>query len=504
MRRLFLPLVTVSFWNDVETIQNFLNVNNEYSNIRKQINSVFGSVQLGYKDTYFVDATLRNDWSSALAEDYNSYLYPSVSGSFVFSNLLESANFLSFGKLRASYAEVGGDTGPYRLSQNYGVKDFSLLGKPLGEISGATLNKRDLKPTRTYSYKLGTDIRLFEDRLRLDVAYYHQLTRNQILSLNIPSTSGYDMAVINAGEILNEGFEVQLGATPVTLGDFSWDVTVNFARNINSVPKLHEEVDTYILANARWAGAAIVVKEGGKYGDIVGKKWLRDDEGKIVHNAAGLPMTDDAAGQQILGNGQYDFTAGLINSFSYKGFSLRALIDWKSGADLYSMSSGIGHAQGTAEATLEGRDAWYDSEEARLAAGIENIADWTPTGGYIGEGVKNIGTADAPEYVTNDIPTNPQNYWGSLYTRSPEFFIYDASYVKLRELVFSYNLPKKFLGNIFTGASVSFVGRNLWLIYSNVPNVDPESGYNNGNGQGFEYGSIPSRRSYGFNLNLKF
>ncbi|MBU2912895.1 MULTISPECIES: SusC/RagA family TonB-linked outer membrane protein [Reichenbachiella] len=489
---------------DVQTIQNFLQVNNGYSNVRKQINSLFGAVQLGYKDTYFLDATLRNDWSSSLDPDYNSYMYPSLSGSFVFSNLLESSKFLSFGKLRASYAEVGGDTEPYRLSQNYGVKDFSLLGKPLGELSGVELAKVDLKPTRTYSYEVGADIRFFQDRLRLDAAYYYQLTRDQILTLNIPATSGYDIAVINAGEILNQGVEIQMAATPIQVGDFQWNVTVNFAKNINSIPELHPESDTYLLSNARWANAAIVATEGGKYGDIVGKKWLRDPDGNIVHNAAGLPVLDDEAGQQVLGNGQYEFTTGIINDFSYKGFTLRALIDYKSGADVYSMSSGLAYANGTSKETLEGRDAWYASEEARLAAGVTDIAAWTPTGGYVGKGVKNTGTADNPVYETNDIPTNPQNYWGSLYTQSPELFIYDASYVKLRELVIGYSFPKKWLGNILTAGSISFVGRNLWLIYSNVPNVDPESGYNNSNGQGFEYGSIPSRRSYGVNLSLKF
>lgn len=488
---------------DVQAAQNFLNTSVTNTKSSRQINSVFASVSAGYKDTYFIDATLRNDWSSALDPKYNSYYYPSVSGSFVFSNLFNS-QLISFGKLRAAWAEVGNDTAPYRLSQNYGVKSFSLLGKPLGELAGNELKKLDLKPERTYSYEIGTDIRFLEDRIRLDVAYYHQLTRDQIMRLGIPQTSGYDVAIINAGEVLNQGVEVQLAATPLDFKDFSWDVTLNYTRNENTVPELHPEVPTLIVSNARWAGAAIGTFEGGTFGAIIGKKMLRDPNGNIVHNAAGLPMIDDAGGQQVLGSGQHDFTAGLINSFSYKNLNLRFLLDFKSGADLYSMSSALAYAGGTSKNTIEGRDEWYASEEARRAAGVQNVADWTPTGGYIGKGVKNIGTADEPEYVTNDIPTNPQSYWGNLFTQSPELFIYDASYVKLREVVISYNLPKKWIGKLFESGSVSFVGRNLWLIYGNVPNVDPESSYNNGNGQGFEYGSIPSRRSYGFNLNLKF
>lgn len=488
---------------DVEKITNFNDQRNSYGFYEKQINSVYGAIQTGYKDTYFVDATFRNDWYSTLRKGLNSYFYPSVSGSFVFSNLLPQNIPLSFGKLRASWAAVGGDLEPYQLNLAYGLKDFSLLGRPLGEIANTSIPNLDLKPTRTYSYEFGTNLRFFQNRIDLDFTYYNTRTINQILRLTVPSTSGYNTAVINAGEITNKGIEVMLSGTPVRTDNFSWDVTVNYSKNINNVVELHEEVKDYLLANARWAGAAVMAREGEPYGAIIGRRPLRDPNGNVIHNDAGLPTYGES--QEVLGTGVYEWLSGVTNTYTYKGFRLSALVDIKVGADVYSMSNAIAHANGTAEATLEGRDEWYASEEARLAAGIAPGA-WESTGGFIGDGVINTGTAENPEYVENTIYVNPQSYWSSTFgdNASPEPFIYDATYAKLRELTLGYTLPSKLLGNTpIESVTLSFVARNLFILYSNIPNVDPESSYNNGNGQGFEYGSIPSRRSFGFSLNVK-
>ncbi|MBN2485605.1 MAG: SusC/RagA family TonB-linked outer membrane protein [Bacteroidales bacterium] len=487
---------------DVISITNFTNQNTSYSLYKKQVNSVYGAVQTGYKNMLFVDATFRNDWSSTLQKGNNSYFYPSVSGSFVFSNLLNQTNYFSFGKIRASWAEVGGDTDPYQLSLTYGLKDFSLSGKPLGEITNANIPKLDLKPTRSYYWEVGTDLRGFNNRIQLDVTYYNNLTKNQILPLVVPSSSGYTNAIINAGEIRNNGIEISFTASPVDTKDLKWDITLNYAKNNNKVVKLHEQVKDYTLANARWAGAAIMASEGEEYGVIVGKKVLRDPNGNMIVNAAGMPLFSDS--QEILGNGTFDWTAGINNSFRYKNIVVSALFDAKFGADIYSMSDAIAYANGTAKETLEGRKEWYNSEEARLAAGV-SAADWSPTGGYIAKGVVNTGTDENPIYVENTTPVNPQDYWNSFFNNSPEPFIYDASFVKLRELTLGYHLPANLLSKTpIRSASVSFVSRNLFILYKNTPNIDPESNYNNGNGQGFEYGSLPSRRSYGFNLNLKF
>ncbi|MBL0744431.1 SusC/RagA family TonB-linked outer membrane protein [Chryseolinea lacunae] len=490
---------------DIHPINNFKTIRPSYAYFQKQVNSVFGSAQIGYKETYFLDATFRNDWASTLPDANRSYFYPAVSGSFVFSNVLPDSKALSFGKVRASVAQVGGDTDPYRLTMTYGLQDFTHLGKPLGQISNTQIPNAKLKPTETLSWEVGTDLQFYEGRIRLDLAYYSAKTVNQILGLKIPRTGGYEAAVINAGEITNKGFEIALSGTPVsTASGFKWDVGVNFTRNVNKVVSLHEQIKSVELSAARWAGAVIQAREGAAYGVIVGKKLKRDPNGNIIHTAAGLPVATDESDQTILGNGVYKWMSGISNTFTYKNMTLSALVDVKVGADIYSMSNALAYQNGTATETLEGRAAWYASEEARQAAGVAEGA-WTPTGGYIGKGVVNTGTSDNPVYTPNTTPVNPQDYWQNFLQNSPETFIYDATYAKLREVVFSYNFPSRILGKSpFQNISLSFVARNLFILYSNIPNIDPESGYNNGNGQGFEYGSLPSRRSYGLSLNAKF
>lgn len=486
----------------VTSISNFKAQTNEYRLDEKQINSIMGSAQLGYKDTYFLDATFRNDWSSTLRKGENSYFYPSVSGSFIFTNVLAESGPVSFGKLRASWAEVGGDTDPYQLNLTYGLKNFSLLGKPLGQIANTSIPNLDLKPTRTYSYEFGTELRFFNDKLSMDVSYYNTSTRDQILQLSIPSTSGYNSAVVNAGEITNKGIEVALSATPVNKGQFSWNTGLNFTRNVNQVVRLHEQVKDKLLANARWASAAVLASEGQPFGVIVGKKLARDPNGNVILNASGLPTFGTT--QEVLGQGVYKWMLGFTNTFTYKNFRLSGLLDFKYGADMYSMGNALAHSNGTSKNTLEGRDAWYASEDERSAQGIAPGA-WTPTGGYLAKGVVNVGTAEQPQYEENTKYVNPQNYWSTFLNNSPEPFIYDATYAKLRELIFTYTLPGSTLSKTpFQSIQLSLVARNLLILYSNIPNVDPESNYNNGNGQGFEYGSIPSRRSFGVSLNVKF
>lgn len=487
---------------NAHSILNYENYILEKYLYRKQVNSVYGSVNLGYKDYAFLDFTLRNDVSSSLAKANRSYMYPSVSGSFVFSSFFDlEQGALSFGKIRASWAKVGGDTDPYKLHLLYGLRDFTFQGKPLGEIASSSIPSLNLKPTSTYSYEFGFDVRFFKDRIGLDFGYYHQSTKDQILNMPISKASGYGYATINAGEIVNKGIEVSLNAIPVQTRDFSWTTTVNLARNINKVVELHPEAKNLELAEARWAQASIYAMEGEAYGVIVGKKFQRDPNGNVIFED-GLPTYDSQL--SVLGNGNYDFTIGFANKFSYKNFNLSVLLDMKWGADVYSMSAMQAHTNGTSKNTLEGRKEWYESEELRISQNIES-GDWTPTGGFIGKGVKNIGTAENPEYVTNDVPVNPQIYYDKVYQNTPEPYIYDASYIKLRELTFSYNVPAKFLAKSFIREmSVSAYGRNLWLIHSKLKNIDPESSYNNGNGQGFEYGSLPTRRTFGLGINLKF
>lgn len=487
----------------IKDIQNYATQSIVRNNPRKEVRSVYGQVNLGYKSLLYLDITGRNDVSSTLHPDLRSYFYPSVSGSFIFSELIkENTTWLTYGKLRASWAKVGGDTSPYQLSLEYGLKDFTLNGIPLGQISSNNAPKWDLKPTSTYSTEIGLEMKFLNNRLGFDLTLYQQRTVDQILALSLSKSTGYNNLMINAGEITNKGIELAINATPIQTKNFDWKSTFTFAQNVNKINELHEDLKTYTLAEARWANSLITATEGEAYGVIMGKKFARTENGDIIY-ANGLPTYEEEL--SILGNGNYDYTMGFSNVFTYKDFSLSVLLDMKFGADIYSMSMMNAHVNGTAMATLEGREEWYASEQARLAAG-ESVNNWNPTGGYLGKGVKETVDANGNvSYVPNDVYVNPQNYWSSIQENTPEPFIYDNSYIKLRELSFGYSLPKKILKNTpFTSVTASVYGRNLWLIYTNLKNVDPESTYNNGNGKGFEYGSLPSRRTFGFNLNVKF
>ena len=487
----------------LESILNYTNYELAHSYYRKQVNSIFGAVNFGYDDFAYLDFTLRNDISSSLHKDYRSYVYPSVSGSFIFSNYFKIPNkTLSFGKIRASWAKVGGDTDPYGLNLNYSLYPYTLNGLPLGQIGSSNIPNIFLKPTSNYSYEVGLDLRTWNNRVKLDFTYYYLSSKDQIMSLPTSSATGYFSAKINAGEITNQGIETALTIVPVQTKDFEWSTTVNMAKNINKVVSLHEDIADYEISSARWANAFIYASEGQAYGNIVGRAFNRDPNGNIIFQG-GLPTYTESV--QVLGNGTYDFTLGWGHSFFYKGITLGVLFDMKWGADIYSMSSSMAHMNGTAKATLEGREGWYNSEEQRWASNAE-IKDWTPTGGYLGKGVKEVvDAAGNITYVENDVYVNPFDYWSSLLDNTAEPFIYDASFIKLRELNISYALPARTIKNSpFQSVSFSFFGRNLLTLYDSVKNIDPESNYNSSNGQGFEYGSLPSRRTFGFGINVKF
>lgn len=487
----------------IEAISNFTQKSVNWYLINKQINSLYGAFQTGFKEMLYIDLTLRNDWSSTLAKGENSYLYPSASSSLIFSKLFNGKkDIFSFGKLRASWAEVGGDTDPYQLNLTYDLLNYSYNGNPLGRVANSSIPNQFLKPTRTYSYELGTNLKFFNNRFGLDLTYYSQQTKDQIMQMPISDISGYNFATINAGEIRNEGIEVAVNLTPIKTKDFTWDMDITYAKNENMVVKLYEGIPNLTLSEARWTGATISAQEGQAYGVIMGRPIKRAPDGQMVINAAGLPEFEE--NPAVLGNGTFDWTGGLLNSFTYKRFSLKSLLDIKWGADIFSMSDMLYHMNGNSTETLEGRDEWYASEEARMAAG-KTPAEWTPISGYVANGVVNTGTAEDPVYVQNTTFIDPQLYWNGFYNGSPEPFIKDASFIKLREVSLSYSLSKNSLAKTpFTAVSFSIVGRNLFILYDSLNNIDPESNYNNGNGQGFEYGSLPSRRYAGINLNIKF
>ena len=485
---------------DAKTLQSFTEKTIREEIYRRQINSVYGSMNFAYDNFAFLDMTLRGDCSSTLPVNNNVYWYPSVSGSLLFSELLHvDKNILPYGKVRASWAKVGNDTSPYMLRPTYEMALNSFGQYPMAAISSDVIPNKNLKPTMTNSIELGFELKFLKNRLGLDFTYYNQHSKDQILRMNTSYASGYRYQLINAGDIENRGVEVVLNTRPIEMKDFSWDLNVNFAKNSNKVKELANGVDEFELASARWLGVKVVAKVGENYGCIMGKDFLRNDNGDIIIDGkTGLPkMTHDL---KVLGNATWDWTGGLTTNVRYKNFSMGAIFDVKVGADLYSMSARSAYSTGKHKETLEGRDAWYESEEKRLAAGV-TAKDWHPTGGYVAKGV--IEQPDGT-FKPNDIFVSPQEYWTYVTTQTARPFIYDNTYVKLREFTLSYAFPRRMLGKVVNALSVSFVARNLFNLYKNVPNIDPDSNYNNSTGMGLEFGSLPSRRSFGLNVNLKF
>ena len=463
---------------------------------RKRIVSVFGSANLGWRHMLYLDATVRGDKSSTLAPGKNLYVYPSVSGSWVFSELIKShRNVLPYGKLRLSWAEVGSDTDPYQLGLRYNKSQFGYTGYSIGSVYGNLVPNADLKPTRTQSIETGFETKWLNHRLSLDFTFYHQVSRDQIIAMATTPASGYDYRLINAGAILNQGFEITFGARLVQTKDFSWDLNLNWSKNINKVLSLTEGTTELELAKATWCNVYVAAREGEESGAICGPALLRNEDGRvIVDKETGLPKFTTE--NKVLGNAQWDWTGGLCTTLRYKMVSLTALFDVKVGADIFSMSERSAYETGKAKATLEGRAEWYASEEARKAAGVKD--GWVATGGYLVDGVFEDGTP-------NNIYINPEDYWYEVARKSPEMFIYDNSYIKCRELTLTLDFPKEWLDKkgIVKHVGISFVARNPFIIWKNIKDIDPDAQYNT-SGMGLEYGSLPSRRSYGLNFNIKF
>lgn len=485
----------------IKSILNYSEQNVMPGTYKKQINSLYASASLGYRSTYYLEGTVRGDCSSTIPVNNNIYVYPSASGSVIFSNFLKNKNILSFGKVRASWAKVGSDTDPYQLALNYSTGKYSYPGFTIGMINNNTQPNSQLKPTMTNSYELGLELKFFHGRINIDFTYYNQTSKDQIIGLASSSASGYTSRLINAGKIQNKGIEVAINGRALQIKDFAWDAGVNFSKNSNKVLELVEGMDFFQLADASWAGVSVGAEVGKNFGSILGTDFKRNENGDIlIDKNTGLPLYEETL--RTLGNSTWDWTGGFYSTFTYKNFHLYAGFDVKVGADLYSFSMRSAYLTGKAVATLEGREEWYRSEEARKAAGMTE-AQWRAAGkceGYIAKGVVDNGDGT---YSPNTYPVNPQNYWKSVAEKAPATFIYDNSYIKCREITFGYTFPSKMLGNVVKSLSLSFVARNPFILWKNIPNIDPDSNYNT-SGMGLEYGSLPSRRSYGFNVNVKF
>ena len=449
-----------------------------------EVNSLYGSAQFGFKNYLFLDVTARNDWSSTLPVDNNSFFYPSASLSAVLTDMFDVSNdILSFMKIRGSWAQVGNDTQPYRLQQLFNSQGLWAGSIPVVSEDTEIANA-ELRPETTTGIEVGTDIRLFNNRVGIDFTYYDQTTTDQILAVEISRATGYIYKLLNAGEIQNKGVELMLTATPVQLASgFSWDIMANWSRNRSQVIDLADGLDTYVLNTYHVTSEARV---GRPFGELRGTFFARDPAGNVIYSD-GQPVAganEDGSTVKTLGNIQPDWTGGISNTFRYKGVSLGALIDIKQGGDIFDRGSSVARRTGQLAETAIGREE-----------------------GVIGVGVKNIGSAESPEYVTNDVIVDAQAFMGNHHPRNiNEVAIFDASYVKLREITLGYTLPQALLDRtkFIRSVKVSLVGRNLAILHRNTPHIDPEGDRYGGNLQGFVYGQLPTTRNVGFNVNIGF
>ncbi len=462
-------------------------VNDQYIR-RKKINSAFGAASLGYKNSLYLDLTGRNDWSSTLPASHNSYFYWSAGSSLILTDLLKiKSSTLSYAKLRASYAVVGNDTDPYRLQETFTFDGF-WDETPIASLSTVRPNP-DLKPEKTGSFETGLSLRLFRNRITLDATYYDGHTTNQIITAQLPASSGYKTRVYNAGKIRNWGTELSLSGEVIKGKRFSWTTGLNYSKNNSRVESLVEGVPRFQLNNN--SSFIYVFAEVGKpYGYLRGLGVKRDDLGRmLIADGGGLLIKDN---DKAFGTAQPRWIGGFSNTFSFKGFDLGILIDAKMGGMLYSGSYSRMLVNGVIAETLNGRDDYYKHAIIFGESGSEL------TGG-----------AKWDAYFQNGQPNNrfmsPQNYE---YARPnyAEFALFDASYIKLREASLGHQLPaQRWTSGYIKNARVSLVGRNLAILYRKTPRgIDPESTSTSGNGQGIENGALPPNIMYGANLILNF
>ncbi|MEL6676951.1 MAG: SusC/RagA family TonB-linked outer membrane protein [Bacteroidota bacterium] len=407
-----------------ESFSNTANQSGGYGFNTQGINSVFGSVELSYRDFFFLTGTVRNDWFSTLTDpsliddpdNSPSILYPSVSASFVLSDALELPSAINFAKVRASWAQVGGATSPYNLLPTFSLVDQGHLGNPLARISQGTVPNSKLQPLTSTEFEVGMDIRLFDGRVGLDVAYYNQQTTNDILNVSISQTSGYGSASQNIGEMSNQGVEALLTLTPVQTSDFRWNLSFNFAYNQNMVDTLAEGLSSIQVGESRTRNAYIQHRTGHPYSAIVGYRYARDEAGQMILDpATGLPTRTSAL--EILGYGNNPFTGGVLNELSWKGVNLSFLIDFQAGGDIYTATNAYAYFRGLHQATLEGREG-----------GV-------PVNGVDSEGNPVSMNADA------------EDYYQRIAFNITEEFVNPADFVKLRQLTLGYSIPRSIMEN---------------------------------------------------------
>jgi len=474
-------------------VAGFENISNsgEYPTVtqtisRKRINSVYGSASFGFKNWLFVDFTARNDWSSTLPIDKCSYFYPSVGGSFVFSDAFHiDPSIISFGKFRASLAFAGSDTSPYRTGQTFSYSGL-YNGQPLQSVS-TTLNNPDLLPEQTRSFETGLELKFLNNRLGVDFTFYRSDSYNLITSVALSTSSGYSRRYLNAGHIRNHGFEVILTGNPVSTRNFKWNMTLNWAKNNSLVKKVSDENSKVTILTS--SNVTVNLEEGRPYGIMRGRVWKTDELGRKLVDDSGKPIVSD--NMQEMGCVEPKWTGSFINSFNIFGVSVNFQIDARIGGVLYSGTWNRATTAGVVAATYEGREEYYLSsvilgeDTERATHGFKWKEDV-----YYEDGTK------CEKYV------NPRYQFGSWDSRN----VFDASYIKLREVAVGYSIPSRVLKDTpLSAVKVSLVGRNLAILYQNTPKgIDPEAAVSSGNAQGVEYGGMPPVTTFGFDVKISF
>ncbi|HRH60107.1 MAG TPA: SusC/RagA family TonB-linked outer membrane protein, partial [Chitinophagaceae bacterium] len=453
-----------------------------------EVDGLFAGLTLSYKDMLVLDATGRRDESSTLPSQNNSYYYPSVSGGFIFSKLLTSASWLTYGKLRANYAEVGNSAPALSVYDTY-VHDNNAVSfgtATLFSVSG-TKNNQNLKPERTKSVEIGAELSFLKSRLGLDVSYYSTKSVDQILPVGVSTATGYNFEFVNAGVIRNRGIELSMYATPVKTKNFSWTVNLNWSRNRGKVLSLYDTSKNLLITTFQ-GDVSVNAALGEPYGTLRGSNFVYLNGQKVVGDNGYYQRS--ATSNEVIGNINPDWIGGISNTFKYKNLALSFLIDVRQGGDVFSLDMYYGLATGLYPETAGNND---------LGNPVRNSAE--NGGGVIFPGV----TADGK---TNTNRVDISGLFGSYgYFRTPSAaFVYDASFVKLREAAITYSLPASLIKkmNFFKGVDISVIGRNLWIIHKNLPYADPEETTSSGNIQGLQTGAYPSVRSIGVNLSLKF
>ncbi|MHC0445405.1 SusC/RagA family TonB-linked outer membrane protein [Flavobacterium sp. 3-218] len=468
---------------------------------RLRVYSAYASAQFGYKNYAFLNVTGRNDWSSTLPSSNRSYFYPSINGSLVLSEAFNlKSNTLDFLKIRGGWSEVGNDADPYQLATVYNFQT-AFDGNPIQTSSQRKLNE-NLKPETTRSTEVGLEATFFKNRLHFDAAYYNTNSFDQILEIKTTTSSGYNSQLINAGKINNRGIEIQLDGTPIQTENFKWNIGANYSKNTSEVEILDyaKQIQNYTIGTS--GGVDVLASVGQAYGALYGTAYLRDASGNIVVGANGLPKADPT--KRVLGHYTPDYLAGVTNTLTYKNLELSFLVDASVGGEIFSGTNRTGTYTGVLASTLPGRGAengglsyYVDGTTKTLVNGTAPAGVTVYDDGMIFNGVYENGSP-------NTTVLSAQEYYKASYNIS-EAYIYSSTFVKMREIKLSYNVNKAFARRLgLEGASITAVGRNLFFIYKDAPNIDPETAFNTGNAQGLESLALPTTRNFSLNVNLKF